>query len=114
MELDEYNIEALKGVLKCNYKLGQFSEAWDLTNSLNFDFIKDPLVFLGFFQIGFACIEGLNEERSTMHSEESKQLEIKCESLLLFALENSDHSDFELLEQIANNFYEIHNYQSVK
>lgn len=113
-EIDLYNIEALKGVITCNYELGLYSNTWDLAQSLNMDNIKDPIVFLGFFQTGMDSIEQLSDpDMRPLHATEIRQLEARCNILLNYATANAEPHDYSLIEQIAGNYFQIRNYQNV-
>lgn len=113
--ISQYNIEALKGILACNYQLCLYEETWDLTNQLKLDEIHDPSVFLGFYQIGSACIENMRESGQTRdENEEIKELEIKCNILLNYALTTTESSNIDQLKQLSSYFFDNHNYQSVR
>ena len=112
--IDVNNGEALKGVLLCNYKLKRFDETWDFVSKLNLEAISDPLVFVGLFNIGYACIQEfeMNEEADDVVLEEIKNFGIQCNNFLNLATLNTSRSNISLQEEIARNYYKIRNYQS--
>lgn len=84
-----------------------------MAQELNLDHVKDPLIFLSLFQVGYNVIERLLESSPQQRSEEVNQVEFRCNLLLNCATAVADHSDFGMLLQIAGHYFEIHNYQNV-
>lgn len=114
IDIDQHNVEGLKGVLTCNYQLDLFDETWDLLDGLSFAEIKDPMVFIGFYQIGYACIEALTvNEAIPEESNEVRTIENKCNSLLNYASALTDCKNIELRNTIAQYYFDIKNYQNV-
>ena len=121
--LDEYDnafnlnmscIPAIKGMLICYSELRMFEDGLDLADRLRCEDIKDPNVFLGLYQIGYAFIEEVSsQEASEFSTDRVRVLEDKCNTFLNFAFDNSETKDLDFMEQIARNYFQIKNFQIV-